>query len=375
MAFNDHMLDKICIISHYCIMIRSKVLSILGLVSIAFLLIRCKQPPESDGLGTIFWTAYSGLRVMQPPAIGKNGYAYVVGVNGEICYYNMFGKNVGCNDTPKRRGERIFAAPVIWWNGDGRIMVVTDRGTVYAFGKYVPSIIWKTTLDVPVYNTPAVYGDSTMYITANRYVFRLNVRSGEVLFRKEICESYDPSVGSEGTVYLACKDGNVVAMGVEGKIKWKVNLGKRIVGRVILDGDSVRTDRLLIPVEGGELYVLSSSGRVEGVSEYYGSEIFVDREGNVYSEWQAIGLGRDVVLVHDGTQIRLVDRFSGADVWVYKLPFDGARRVFANMGFGKLWLVSEDGRLAMLSLNFNYDNTWWGVRHHDRANSGCPCDP
>jgi outer membrane protein assembly factor BamB len=121
----------------------------------------------------------------------------------------------GVQEWEYQMAERVSikASPV--QAGDGRIVVADDAGNVAALRAESGSAEWTTTLEAPVYVSPAA-SDETVYLATTRgRLVALDAASGEVRWKYELTDTtvrLSPPAFDYDLVVFGTSDGNVHAL-------------------------------------------------------------------------------------------------------------------------------------------------------------------
>ncbi len=118
------------------------------------------------------------------------------------------------------------------------------------------------------------------------------------------------------------------------------------------------------------IYKLDKEGNIMKMIPGSYENFLIDKYGRVYTD--ILALGGDFV-IEGGDAIASFKSIDGNEVMSAEVK--GYGDWYVNMGFSRAWIVRGDGKVKVIWIGYNFDNTYWGVRHHDRANTGCGCDP
>ncbi|MBI5000341.1 MAG: PQQ-like beta-propeller repeat protein [Euryarchaeota archaeon] len=187
----------------------------------------------------------------------------VVGTGAGTIYYIPYYQNV----------LAVGSDGVVAWNMTMPAILshpaVTANGTILVgcaegFHAISPngSPLWNFTTRSPVYSSPAVDDDGTIYFVDNNYrLYALGPDGRPKWFasikefdwdRQFSCLS-SPAVGADGTVYVGSPDGNLYAVNKQGSQKWKLRTGKAIYSSPAIG-------------PGGTIYVCSSDDRLYAIT-------------------------------------------------------------------------------------------------------------
>jgi outer membrane protein assembly factor BamB len=237
--------------------------------------LRSDNAPAVDADGTVYYGSHSRLYAFSSdgsdkwntpvnigdyssPAIGYRGDVYIGSSDGFLYAFNSQGELRW-----RHRTGQIRASPTVGPDGtvyvastDGNIYAVTPwgtrkwlfggihglaftapglglEGTIYYWSVYNVfhainpdgKMRWGIPLKSPMYSTPAVAADGTIYVgsyTVTGDVYAINP-DGSVKWRFQGVHyiSSSPAIGSDGTVYIGCNGGYVYALNPDGILKWK----------------------------------------------------------------------------------------------------------------------------------------------------------
>jgi outer membrane protein assembly factor BamB len=208
----------------------------------------------------VLWTFGGDYSMRYSPVISRDGTIYVNGENGVLYAVN--------NDGTRRwvKGMRSTAPPAI--GADGTLYS-------YSAGKHTLSALNTDGEEVWVMPTPymsessvpAVGPDGTVYLSLGNS----NCGLGEKITllavntdgtRKWSCPGWQaqtrPAIGPDGTIYLISYPGTLIAIGSDGKEKWRDNTSRYDMVNPAIDGDGV----VYCGTQDGKLCAISSDGQV-----------------------------------------------------------------------------------------------------------------
>jgi hypothetical protein len=204
-----------------------------------------------------------GARIESSPAVDKNDNIYV----GTSSSFGYSGKEIisieknGNIRWNKELGGRVMRGPTVY---DEKIYVSTFNGDIYKFssdGGY--NKIFQTgytssgiTIDEDLMYF-SIYDSTKKDVVSKALAV---TTSGDKKWEAKIGEGINitnPLVDSDGNIYFATIEGEVVSFGRNGERRWSINVGSRIGRSLSMDSKG----RLYVPSEEG-IYRISSDGSV-----------------------------------------------------------------------------------------------------------------
>ncbi len=202
-----------------------------------------------DVPGTLKWklkegSDYSGL---SNPAIGADGFLYVVNGDGYLCAISPEGavrwkSKIHCSGSPAIGSDgTIYVGPC----------AVNPYGTLK----------WQFTIPRGTFQTPAIFSDGTLYGTSSDHgLYAINPH-GRLEWRFEADSPLyrPPVIGSDGTVYFAGSDDKCLyAVNPDGTLKWKITTGSSIYNPAI-DADGT----IYVGAAYGHIYAINPDGTLK----------------------------------------------------------------------------------------------------------------
>lgn len=188
-----------------------------------------------DSQGNRRWTFRTRDLVLASPATTIDGTAYIAAKNGLL--YSIDRGGMSKWNPPFDTGSKIDSSPRI--STEGTIFIATHNAKMYALDSD-RSVKWiyRGSADFSR-STPEFSPDSlTLYIgntdgylhavqTADNIPSDLSRRRWQL----EICDKItaSPAVGPDGTIYIGCWNGKLVAVAPNGRIKWSFRTGQAIL--------------------------------------------------------------------------------------------------------------------------------------------------
>ncbi len=224
--------------------------------------------------GTKKWTssALTGACVYNGPAIGADGTVYGGNYLDQFCA--LFPEN-GTSKWSYTTGQIYnYGSPAIGYDG---IVYVTSQSDkmLYAINPD-GSPRWNFTAGGAFLNSPTIGADGTIYVACydkNLYAInpdgsqKWNYTAGNYFY------TGSPAVANDGTIYAGNQDKNVYAIDSEGNLKWKSLLASRVWSTPTIgaDGTVYIEDQnsilyALNPANGNQIWSYTTSGRVDGAA-------------------------------------------------------------------------------------------------------------
>jgi len=214
------------------------------------------------------WIAATKDGITSSPTVGADGTVYVGSNDGGFYALN------GADGSIKWRyalvpaslidtgSAAIDAKGVIYFGGgNGNLHALIDNGTS-------PTLKWTATLGGPITNAPAIAEDGTVYIRIERGTTGANAEAqlvavsgvdGVVKWRHAFGQeaSYaSPSIGADGTIYVAGGDGALHAVTPAGLTKWKFAAEGQVYSSPAID----REGNVYFSSIGGTVFSLTAAG-------------------------------------------------------------------------------------------------------------------
>lgn len=291
---------------------------------------------------------------------------------------------------------------------EGVIYFGASNGSVYALKDEgaEPSLKWSSSLGGPITNAPTIAADGTLYVRIERGTTTANAQSqlvalapadGTVLWRYNLGAeaSYaPPSIGADGTVFVAGGDGALHAVTPAGGRRWRFVADNQIYTAPALDA----AGNLFIASLSGTVYSLTPEGTqrwrasaggfvTSSLALANGTAYFASYDKRLYALDMATGQTRWTYLI--GDEVRASSPavaedgsvFIGAyDRRVHHVNPDGTlRRTYGAANWfrsspllagGRLYIGSNDGRVYAFDVGLRAasggDAPWPQHRHNVR---------
>jgi outer membrane protein assembly factor BamB/subtilisin family serine protease len=352
------------------------------------------------------WIARTDDSITSSAAVGADGTVYVGSNDSGLYAFNPVSGQVKWRYaiTPVTIIDTGSAAV----GEDGAIYFGASNGSLYAIRDEGTrgTALWVTPLGGPITNAPAIAADGTVYIriergatTANAEAQLVAVRptDGAVLWRYTFGAetSYAaPSIGSDGTIYVAGGDAALHAVTPSGTRRWRFVADNQIFTSPAIDAAgnvyiaSLSGTAYSVTPGGAQRWRFSAGGFVtSSLALSHDTAYFASYDRKLYALAMATGtlrwtyaLGDEVrasspAVAEDGTV------FIGCyDRRVHQVNGDGTlRRTFAAANWfrsspllagGKLYIGSNDGRFYALDVGVRASSAgtgpWPQLRHNVR---------
>ncbi len=266
-------------------------------------------------------------------ALSPDGATVYIGaersMSGRLVALNADGSLKWSKDFP----DPVFSSPAV--APDGTVYIGVDDGKLYALSPVKGAIKWESNTRTFVTSSPAIGVDGTVYFGAGDS--RLHAVGSDGVERWTFLAGdwidSSPAVGVDGTIYFGSRDKNVYAVGPDGVEKWRFPTGDRVDSSPAIGLDGT----VYIGSADQRMYALTPGGK---------------------KKWEYLTGGEinaSPVLGADGTVY-----FAAEDTWFYALaPQDGSLRwrralnttsisTAAVRGDGTIIFGADDGLLRAL---------------------------
>jgi len=255
----------------------------------------------------------------------------------------------------------VYSTPAI--GPDGTIYVGCTNNRVYALNPADGTKKWEFVTDGPVYSSLAIGADGTIFVTTSLGggpIYALNPADGtkKWVYRGATSCYVSPAIGADGVLYFGGADGHVLALyAADGTKKWEFDTGydrAGLQGHIAIGSDG--TIYVGTGVIGpGQLYALNSDGTKKWESSVCSGGVIgspaIGGDGTIYiGSWDRsacpTGISKLCALNSDGTK-----------KWEFAagLSFISPNYSFNFVGFptiggdGTIYVGSTNGRIYALS--------------------------
>ncbi|HRE83766.1 MAG TPA: S8 family serine peptidase [Opitutaceae bacterium] len=304
------------------------------------------------------WVASARDSITSSPVVGSDGTVYVGANDSRFYAFNGLDGSVkwSYSITPATLIDTGTAAV----GPDGTVYFGAFNGSLYALkdeGSQA-SVRWITALGAPITNAPAIGDDGTLYIRIERGVTAVNAESqlvaveavsGTVKWRYPFGQeaSYAaPSIGTNGTVYVAGGDGALHAVSPAGQRLWRAGVDGQIYSSPAIDRD-------------GNLYVASLNGTAYSFTAA-GVQRWRTVIGGFVSSSLAVAFGKVYLASYD-KNLYALDASTGAKTWSYALGDEVRASSPAVAQDGSVFIGGYDRRVHHVNADGTRRRTYVGA--------------
>jgi len=258
----------------------------------------------------------------------------------------------------KRQKVTILSSPIVY---KGLVYYGSCDMNLHALNQYTGAVVWKRPTNGFIASTPAIYNDIIYAGSCDGKVYASEAHKGKPVWvfprkRKDNIGSITANIlACEKGVFVVNNRGELYRIDLEnGKMIWKFDIGE--------NGDN--KEECAVDEEGNE--IISSSAFFENM-------VFVaSREGRVYcvdsetgeEKWRfppekplehrfistpAVCNGHCYIPDRSG-QFYALSLENGEDSWVYAVDLDGVVEGSPSVGYGKIFIGTQDEYLVALDL-------------------------
>ena len=243
-------------------------------------------------------------------------------------------------------GAPVFSTPAI--AADGTIYFGALDDNLYAIDPATASLKWQFTTGGYIWSSPAIGTDGTVYIGSdddNLYALNPDGTPQWQFTAGDSIES-SPAIGVDGTIYVGSNDSNLYALNPDGSLKWKYTTGAGIDSSPAIAADGT----IYIGSADHNLYALNPDGSLQWTYTTNNS-----------IQWSSPAIGADgtIYIGSDDFNLYALNPKDGSlqwsyptQSWIYSTPAIGAD--------GTIYICSLDDNLYALnpkdgSLQWKYD--------------------
>ncbi len=253
---------------------------------------------------------------------------------GRIILDSNGGRRVGLIALEVLPGDGLADSP---WPAFQRDPQRTGRSPLR--GPERPEARWSYEASGPIWSSPAIGPDGTIYFTSvDGWLYALTPE-GHERWRLKLGEIIlaSPAIGRDGTIYVG-DNHYLYAITPEGTIRWAVEVGDLVTSSPIIGGDGT------IYVGGEGLFAVSPEGTIRWV---YRTEGYVDNSAPALGEDGAIYVGFSTA-VPGGTSRLVALNPGGTERWGFQVPAPIPSTPTVGPD-GTVYFLSKEGRLYALS--------------------------
>jgi outer membrane protein assembly factor BamB len=209
--------------------------------------------------GSIGWEYETGYgSITATPVVGRDGTVYIGSVD--------FGSPELVLHAIRPDGELRWKYDAGAWittgvaiTSDDQVIVACQDGTVHAVAPD-GSLVWKHTLDHPIHAAPVIGQDGAIYVLARQANMFAPANlvalhpDGTIRWTMTFPNHGDtdlrdsPAIGPDGAIYVGSRDGQVLAVNLDGTVRWSATVGSVTRGSPVLDtGAAVYTGSPWLP--------------------------------------------------------------------------------------------------------------------------------
>ena len=233
------------------------------------------------------------------------------------------------------------------------VIVLEDQTTtVDAVLEFPPgSLVWSFQTGAGIFSSPAVGSDGTIYVgSKDGNLYAINGSDGSLKYSTQTGDAVwsSPAVGSDGTIYVGSMDGALYAISTaDGSVDWSYQTGGPVRSSPAIGSDGT----IYVGSHDSNLHAINSNGTEKWVTAVADTEVIlsspaVGSDGRIY-----IGSGDYLVYA--------LNEVDGEIVWTY--PASGPVSSSPAIGSdGIIYVGSHDGHLYAInssdgSLRWRYD--------------------
>lgn len=297
-------------------------------------------------------SAGRGQRISARP-VAAGGDVYILDVDGVVSGFKIAngGASWHVNAYTASEKQRVVGGGLAV--SDGKVFVATGLGDLLAIDASSSSIAWRARLDAPARSAPSVSGGKVVVVTQAGTVMAFDAATGNSSWKASseasdasLLGSMSVAIGGD-VVVVPAATGQIVAYDVAtGAQKWQ----STITGGTSLSATSGLRDASASPViHGDAVYATGIGGSLVAISLKTGETLWQLKIGSADTP---VVSGDSIFLIDLQSRMIAVDRVKGTVIWAQKLPplagSTNARALWAGpvMASGKLWAVSNDGRVT-----------------------------
>ena len=173
--------------------------------------------------------------------------------------------------------KRIFVLSII-------LLAVFVLYQGLSFAATPGTLKWKYDTYYHVYSTPSIGSDGTIYVASwDGYLYAINDNG---TLKWEYDDIYDyvgssPAIGQDGTIYIGSWDNNLYAINLNGTLKWKYDVGDKIFSSPAIGASGT----IYVGAYNNYLYAINSNGTLKWkykTGDIIRSSPAIDSNGVIY---------------------------------------------------------------------------------------------
>ncbi|MEW5921521.1 MAG: PQQ-binding-like beta-propeller repeat protein [Bacillota bacterium] len=161
------------------------------------------------------------------------------------------------------RKEPVYSSPAV--GGDGTVYIGSYDGYLYAITPQVlhgsGTLRWRFATTGKIRSSPAIAPDGTVYIGSDdKYLYAVG-SDGLRQWRYETGGAIhsSPALGIDGSIYFGSEDGYIYALSAKGTLQWRYKTGDKVMSSPALGRDGT----IYIGSDDGFLYALAPAGNLK----------------------------------------------------------------------------------------------------------------
>ncbi len=179
--------------------------------------------------GGTAWSVPLSCQTTSSPALSAEGTLYVGCQDRRV-----YAINSGSVQWSYLTGGEVWSSPTV---GPGRMVYVgSNDGYLYALRDEGGSAtqVWATLIQGQLWGRPLLTSDNAVAVAStSKYVWKVDLRTGERIWRTDVNEGFtysSPVEGPDGLLYIGSTIGNVVALDLaEGAVRWRFPLATNTI--------------------------------------------------------------------------------------------------------------------------------------------------
>ncbi|WP_237151525.1 outer membrane protein assembly factor BamB family protein [Oryzibacter oryziterrae] len=294
-----------------------------------------------------------GRRISARP-VASGGLVYVYDASGVVSGYKIANGGAAWHVSAYPSGQSDSVSGGGLAVSGNQVLVATGYGEVLALDKATSNILWRVKIDAPARSAPAVGGGKVIVMSQAGTVNVLDQATGASVWKASTDVSGASLLGSMSaavtadTVIVPGANGQVLAFDLKtGAPKWQATIAG---GSNISAVTGLRDASASPVVHGDTVYATGVGGALVAISLKTGETVWQQQIGSADTP---VVSGDSLFLLDLEGRMIAVNRLKGNVIWATELPDTAESRkkgAWAGpvMAGGKLYAVSNDGRLAIV---------------------------